>query len=195
MRSPLLLSVFFISTFLFSSCARNLDHDITLNVNDSIMQFNIHAPADEKYYNPSDSADKRTEVITQLKNQFAGKGNDVKVVDANGEWTLEITSCNFEETVDAQFRVDSAFPHDTTWYYIHRIEVNMNAIIEDAYGYAVPVSAAAHDEEKLREEPIGKGRFFTPHTTTITFPDKIERRVLRRIYRDAMQEIKSRQKQ
>jgi hypothetical protein len=187
--------------FVFCSCSRNLVTDITLGIDDTGMNFHVGScQYDEEYFHPADSTSMREDVLNTLKEYFNEKGNDVTVV-TNGTYTLKILSCNFYETATGEFipdPCDTVPPYDTLRYQVHSLTVNMHAVVYDSMGnYSEIIEAESSDEEHVKDHPtvlqsmFGNDDCYCPRVKHIIFVDKLRKRVLRRIHRRVMFQIKS----
>lgn len=187
---------------MLSSCSRNLLNDITLTIDDSSMNFYIGSGNDdEEYFYPQDSALVRQEVLSDLTNYFNEKGNDVTIVSNGGNYTLRILSCGFYEyfsNTTVSDPCDTIPPYDTLHYEVHSLRVRMRCIVKDSAGhYSEIVEAESSDEEEVKDHPtffqrlVGHDECYCPRIKNIHFVDKLKRRVVRRIHKRAMSQIKS----
>lgn len=193
--------IFPLVAILLASCCRNLDQDVTLNIDDSAMTFSIYAENGYgDYFHPGDSSGIRHALFYELKRQFNEKGNDVTVVASNGDYTLTIQSCCFSETMTGttvQDPCDSIPPYDQLHYDIHQLKVSMQCTLTDQHGHSKTIYETASDEESVKDHPtvlqslFGHSDCYTPDVRSILNPDKLQQRVLRRAHRQAMCAIKS----
>jgi hypothetical protein len=198
------LTPFVCLLIVLGGCYRNLPEETTLFVDASSMQFmygGSDATVDCNYFYPSDSNGIRQKFVDELKTFFREKGDDVQITE-QADFTLQIISCSFIETIDEETAVNSAGTITDTLD-VHSIRVYMRCMLIDNRGGAVSIMLEAHssDEEDVKAEPgffhdlfFDDPSSFTPRTKRIKFPEKNSKRVLRRIHRKSLCEMKERLK-
>jgi len=185
---------------LLNSCCRNLGEEVTLMIDPSAMDFNVTAGNHPSYFDPSDSSSYRQEVLSDLHDLFVEKGNDVHIVSSNAQYTLVINSCSFHEDVVSTWVLDpcdTIAPYDTLRYTVSKLTVYMDCTLKDAYGHSKEIVEESSDEENVKDHPtilqslFGHDECYTPRVSHILDPGKLQRRVLRRVHREALCTIKS----
>jgi|GEM_PF-5688196 len=183
---------------LFSSCCRDLDEPVTLRLDEDSLAFHIDRDGD--YFDTYDSARSRREMIDDLSERFLEKGNDVRLAGAQADYTLELRSFDFSESVSTTAVADpcdSVPPYDTLRYKVSTLTVSMRCVLHDhLHRRQEEIEASADDSETLKEGPGLLLMLFTDkdcyeyREKRIQFEGKLRRCVLRRIHKRSLCVIK-----
>lgn len=196
-----LIRIISLSILLFTSCARNLKEDVTLNINDGGVQHSFVAPEDANYFIIGDSTFVYNEITRDLESAFREKGNDVMVVSSTGEYTLRIISFSFSEYLTGESVTDPCDSSSALHYDVSVIRGSMTCEVKNNFnGQSEIISADAESDEDVKDHPtifqrlIGNDSCYAPQVSN-AHPDAVKRRLVRRIHRYAMEAIKRWQKQ
>ncbi|HTF05691.1 MAG TPA: hypothetical protein VK826_16805 [Bacteroidia bacterium] len=184
-----------IAVLLFS-CARNLKEDITLNIDDTGVNYNYGANDESNYLDVGDSNRLYNEVLREIGYAFREKGNDVTLTGIQGDYTLRIVSFYFTESQVSETVTDPCDTSTSLNYTVSTIEGFMKCeVINNFTGQNTFVEAEAESDEDVKNHPtifqtlIGNDSCYTPRVSN-AYPEAVERRLVRRIHRRAMQVIK-----
>ncbi len=188
--------ILFLASITVFSCARNLKEDITLNIDEIGVEYRYGTPTDPSYLNPGDSTRKYDEIMRDLGWAFRDKGNDVTVISSQGDFTLRMVTFSFGEYKTGESAVNPCDSNDTLAYVVSVISGFMKCeVIDNFTGQSVFIEADAESDEDVKNHPtifqrlIGNDSCYTPRVSS-AYPEAVERRLVRRIHRRAMQAIK-----
>lgn len=178
------------------SCARNLKEDITLNIDDTGVNYNYGADDESSYLDVDDSTRFYDEMVREIGYAFREKGNDVTLTGIQGDYTLRIVSFYFTESLVNESVTDPCDSSTSLNYTVSTITGSMKCeVINNFNGQNAFVEAEAESDEDVKNHPtifqtlIGNDSCYTPRVSN-AYPEAVERRLVRRIHRRAMQVIK-----
>jgi hypothetical protein len=186
---------------MFSSCSKDLEDNTTLKITAQAMGFYsgcVNGSWD--YFSPVDSVSLRDAVVTDLTDDFDGN-NNLKIRNDTAQYTLKIISCGFDEWITHRTIVnpcDSSPVPDSLHYELHNLNVHMSCLLYDhIHNSFLSIEAEASDEEDLKDGPSFFQSLFNsdcdcyePRVKAIHFYNKLKNRVLSRIHRRAISQIK-----
>jgi hypothetical protein len=128
---------------------------------------------------------------------FREKGNDVTVMSSQGDYTLRIVSFYFTESQVNESVSDPCDSSSSLEYTVSTITGSMQCeVINNFTGQSTFIEAEAESDEDVKNHPtifqtlIGNDSCYTPRVSN-AYPEAVERRLVRRIHRRAMQVIKN----
>lgn len=187
--------IIFISVVLIS-CARNLKEDITLNIDESQVDYGFYYPESGNYFDAGDSSYIYNQVTRDLGDAFREKGNDVTLISSTGDYTLRLINFSFGESMTGESVTDPCDSSSTLSYDVSVIRGSMYCeVINNFTGQSEFVGADAESDEDVKDHPtffqrlVGNDSCYTPKVSN-AHPDAVKRRLVRRLHRHAMQVIK-----